>query len=327
MISKIILLVLLGVALCRVVPDSEVAMEFGKFIKKYKMDYDSVQETIKRYNIFADNYRYIVAENSKNGDVKLAVNQFADITPEEMKAYLLKYKKTTKPCTLKHIKPANVKDVVDWREKKVIARVKNQGNCGSCWAFSAIAAIESLQAIKSGKVIEYSEQELVDCSVGWGDNHGCKGGDMSQAFEYVAEKGISLESEYPYKGRDGTCKKVSSSYKIKGCVNVTADDSIELLQALNIEPISIAVKADNRKFMYYSSGIITSGCGSDSDELDHGILLVAALKEGETPYWVAKNSWGAYWGKRGFVQIKRDTTKGHGVCGIAMENAYPIALA
>jgi len=326
MISKIIFIALLGAALCIDVSDAEVTVQFGKFLNEFGKKYDTLEETIKRYNIFAENYRYIEEHNAKVSDYKLGVNQFADLTLEEFKAKYLSYKKPAIPCTLKHIK-GEVKTEIDWRDKGKVTRVKNQGSCGSCWAFSAIGAVESLHAIKksTNPLAEFSEQELVDCSVGWGDNHGCRGGDMSQAFEYIAENGISTEQEYPYEARDGKCRKKSKAYTLKGCVNVTHDSNDELLEALNLQPVSVAVKANNRAFMFYRSGIITDGCGRDSDELDHGILLVGAAVSNGTPYWIVKNSWGASWGMKGFVQIKRDTGKSHGVCGIAMENSYPVA--
>ena len=53
-------------------------------------------------------------------------------------------------------------------------------------------------------------------------------------------------------------------------------------------------------------------CG-DKAELDHGITVVGAAKEGGVPYWIARNSWGASWGQSGYVYIKRDTAKGHGL--------------
>ena len=52
--------------------------------------------------------------------------------------------------------------------------VKDQGNRSSCWAFSTTGSIESAIAIKTGKLIFLSEQELIDCSGNEG-NHGCKG--------------------------------------------------------------------------------------------------------------------------------------------------------
>ena len=325
MLSKIILIALLGVSFCFDLPSIFGAtVEFAKFMKEHGKKYDSLQEIMKRYSIFMDNYNYIEEHNKVNTDFKLAINQFADLTPEEFKAMYLSTKPTTGHCKIAHVK-GEAKTVVDWREKGMVSRVKNQGSCGSCWAFSAIGALESLHAIKKGTpVVEYSEQELVDCDRT--ENMGCKGGDMDLAFEYVQKNGISTEAEYPYEGRDGKCRKKSKALQIDGCTAVAADDSDQLLEALNHGPVSVAVKANNRAFMYFRSGIITSGCGTNADELDHGILLVgAAMAESVgTPYWIVKNSWGTSWGMKGYVQIKRDTGKGNGVCGIAMDNSYPV---
>jgi xylem cysteine proteinase len=323
MIAKILLFALVGAVICRDVMDNEVTIAFGSFMREFNKNYESIEETVTRYNIFAENYRYIQNHNEFNYDFTLGVNQFADLTMEEIKEKYLGLKAPDhNPCKLKH-EPIKGEPKIDWRAKGAVAKVKNQGNCGSCWAFSAIGALEGLHFILTKELTTYSEQELVDCSRAYW-NEGCNGGEMNQAFEYIKDQGISTDKEYPYEGRDRSCRKKSKSFVIDGCVNVTKDDNDNLLEALAHGPVSVAVKANNREFMYYRGGIIKSGCGKQNDELDHGITLVGADEEKGTPFWIVKNSWGPSWGEKGYVRIKRDTGKGHSMCGIAMDACYPV---
>ena len=81
--------------------------------------------------------------------------------------------------------------------------MKDQGYCGSCWAFSTIGALEGAYFAKYGKLLTFSEQQLIDCDTDqddfWGDrNKGCDGGNMFRAMPYFELNYLMLGSEYPY---------------------------------------------------------------------------------------------------------------------------------
>lgn len=65
----------------------------------------------------------------------------------------------------------------------------------------------------------------------------------------------------------------------------------------------------------YNSGILSSpDCGTD---LDHAVTIVGYGKEGDTPYWIVKNSYGPTWGEKGYLRVLREPgSKKAGICGI-----------
>lgn len=56
-------------------------------------------------------------------------------------------------------------------------------------------------SIQEGTNVHLSEQQGLDCSGSYG-NGGCRGGLMELYFEFYADNGAMLNSDYPYAGID-----------------------------------------------------------------------------------------------------------------------------
>lgn len=287
---------------------SHVDFEFNKFIQKHRKSYGFPHETHLRKEVFRQNLRYIHSHNRKNNGFSLTVNHLADRTETELKAlrgktYSGEYNGGLPfPYTSQHY--SDVPNQYDWRILGAVTPVKDQSVCGSCWSFGTVGTIEGAYFLKNGgHLVRLSQQALIDCSWGYGNN-GCDGGEDFRAYQWMQKHGgIPTEEDYgPYLGQDGYChvEKVPKVAKIKAWYNVTDNDENALRLAIfKHGPVSVAIDASHRTFSFYSNGVYyDEKCGNRLDQLDHAVLAVGYGTLRGKNYWLIKNSWSNYWGDR-----------------------------
>jgi len=288
---------------------------FVRFMQEHNRVYDSAAETFRRLGIFRQALETIEKHNSAipTPSYLLGVGPFTDLTYPEFANLmgLLPMNVTSMPTD--NLVPAND---IDWRTKGAVTGVQDQGACGSCWAFSAAGALEGAFQIKNNNLIKFSEQQLVDCSGGEG-NQGCNGGLMDNAFEwYIKNKGAAVQHDYPYTAKDtAACRTVASVAlsAVKTYVNIKASDETALATAVGLTPVSVAVAA-NEKWQNYKSGVFDDGmCWLT--QLNHGVTNVGIAGNA----WIIKNSWGEAWGEKGYMRLIR----GKNMCGVASAASYP----
>lgn len=316
----------------RVSDQGSILERFEEWVKLHGRTYRSRDEWEKRFGIYQSNVEYIDHINALNLPYKLIDNKFADMTNEEYRSIYLGYKRRMRSTRGKNLTFGIAHKIspklaasVDWRLQGAVTPIKDQGTCGSCWAFSTIAAVEGINQIKTGSLASLSEQELVDCDY-TGDNHGCSGGLMEEAFEFIMKNGgIDTEEDYPYEGYRVTCdedKERVYAAKISGYQPVPPKNEEALKEAVAQQPISVAIDAGGMDFQFYLGGVFSGQCG---DNLDHGVAVVGygGGEENEEEYWIVKNSWGTEWGENGYIRMKRGVSNEEGLCGITLEASYP----
>ncbi|KAI0978889.1 hypothetical protein GJ496_001271 [Pomphorhynchus laevis] len=277
-------------------------------------DYDCKQNFQKNvYDVLLHNIEYQEGQHT----YKLAINRYSYMDYSAMNKLLNGFKQ------------AAVKlNSIDWRDKKIVTPVKDQGVCGSCYTFSATGALEGMYALRNKALINLSEQQLIDCSADFG-NAGCNGGLMEDCFEYIRDaNGIQNENDYPYVGRENQCahnNSVGAAVTCDSFVRIKEGDEIALMNAVARNgPISIAMDCSSPQFMSYGKGIYMDTACSPSN-LNHAMLLVGygtqTIKNKKQPYWIVKNSWGTSWGEKGYCRVARLHKN---MCGIASYALYPV---
>jgi len=184
--------------------------------------------------------------------------------------------------------------------------------------------VESGLFMTSGKIVELSPQQIVDCDQG-GSDYGCDGGDVDTGTEWVESAGgLALVKDYPEtspdSGREGQCSSVQNVVKvtkynwaIPSCTSNSCDGQNEsdMMAGLNeFGPLSICLAAD---WSGYKNGVFTGTCSHKYSAADHCVQLVGYDSTGSKPYWKVRNSWGSSWGEGGHIRLPMGVNS----CGVA----------
>ncbi|XP_072100216.1 cathepsin K-like [Mobula birostris] len=323
-----------------VASDYAVSSTLDEEWKNWKLQYNkdyAKDEEINRRIIWESAMSYIEQHNREYAMGKhtftVAMNQFGDLTNKEFNMLMNTFfRNKAENSTEEQVKESNELDdadnenvskrpsTVDWRDKNLVTRVKNQGPCGSCWAFSATGALEGQWAKKKKQLISLSEQNMLDCDC---NSNGCNGGYMESAYKCIIQLGgIESEKSYPYTGQQGSCRFQRNNIvaKIKTYHRLDINEARLARKVAKIGPLCIAVDASLNSFQYYSQGVYYDPhCNQNG--VNHAMLLIGYGTEKGGKYWLIKNSWGTSWGDNGYIKMSRDKNNN---CGITDYVIFPV---
>lgn len=230
--------------------------------------------------------------------------------------------RTPQPHT--YIKASDLPVSLDYREKGLLTGDLNQHipvYCGSCWAHSAFSSIGDRLKIQSKGIdrdVIPSVQALINC----GHAGSCNGGNSGAANRYVFNNGIPDVTCQQYQAINMECSDINY------CMNCDHDPEIGCSAVKNYPiirvsefgvahgedqimaeifargPVSAAINAECIET--YSGGInMYDTCKTSNLHNNHAIQLNGWGTEDGTDYWIGRNSWGTYWGEKGFFRIVR----------------------
>lgn len=237
--------------------------------------------------------------------------------------------------------PANYDLRLKYPKCASLTQVRNQLSCGACWAFSTMTSLSDRTCIKTysqSRIIQrsWSYQDLLECcdvnTCGTPPGQGCNGGFLDGAFSYAMRAGVVTGeaasdtlnckpfflSNFILNAAAPSCRNYCTNGRFAGTYQA---DRMKILglkaystQTMTMDNVISGVKdamlrrgtlvagmTVHADFYTYSSGIYVS------DGLNyvgqHAVRMIGWGTENGTPYWIMANSWGPYWGDKGFFKI------------------------
>ncbi|NOJ91430.1 hypothetical protein HMI51_00490 [Corallococcus coralloides] len=208
---------------------------------------------------------------------------------------------------------AGVPVAVDWRNhqgRDYTSPVKDQSFCGSCVAFGTLAALEGTLRIQRDDpylpilsseahlFYVYAQQEGYGCGTGWY---------IDSAAGHLKD-GVTDASLYPYTPGDQPAQLPENwkqGYTLANSKMTLDLDQMKAWLAHEGQLITRFNVYDD--FFGYSGGVYSPT--SSAQPVGGHCVCVVGYSDTER-CWICKNSWGPWWGDKGFFKIA------YGVCGI-----------
>jgi len=149
----------------------------------------------------------------------------------------------------------------------------------------------------------------------------CNGGSATGAFQFARDKGIPVDTCLQYEARDmectpeNTCRDCKGPYKNGTCwaVENAKFQRIFVEQYSNVNGVAnimgeiytrgpVAAGIDSTALHNYTGGILMA---TTPAHINHIVSLVGFGTDNGVDYWIGRNSWGTYWGEKGWFRLVR----------------------
>ncbi|KAH7567196.1 hypothetical protein ACOSQ2_011320 [Xanthoceras sorbifolium] len=298
--------------------------QFSAFKKKYGKTYPTQEEDDYRFGVFISNLRLARRHQILDPTAVHGVTKFSDLTPLEFRhQYLSSGRHEIQvPNDIPSAPVLPTEDLpptMNWTAEGAVTPVKNQSsNCDSCWAFSTIATLEGAHFLANNKLVNLSEQQLIDCSEECSPNdpqmcdRGCEGGNRILAYKYIKNAGgVKKAEDYPYIANgNGYCNLTKDKSEIVASISsyhyIKPNEDQYAAYLVKHGPISVSINID-KLYQTYESGVLCPNIGYlDNPEVTkHAVVLVGYTGNTTNDHWIIKNSYGVNFGEFGYSWVCR----------------------
>lgn len=188
--------------------------------------------------------------------------------------------------------------------KNFTTPVKNQGGCGSCVAHGVCAVMETTYKRSTNQAslnLDLSEAHLFYCHGGEEGRTCASGWWPSKAFAKAKDKGVTLETVYPYTPTQQACSVPSewqnNMAKVTGNTQLEGRTAIKNWIATHGSVTGCFIVYQD--FFSYKSGVYRHVSGTAAG--GHCVEIIGYNDSQRC--WICKNSWGTNWGEAGFFRI------------------------
>ena len=190
--------------------------------------------------------------------------------------------------------------------------------CGSCWAHGSMSALADRWKIHSkSEKTDFLPAIQVILNCGTNVAGSCGGGSGSGAYQFVYEQGIPELTCQQYQAEDNSCSDLNTCRNCPPgggpCVAVANYSKMYIDEFGGVEG------EDDIKAEIFARGPVACGIdalpleswdgkgiidGSTQGGVNHIISLAGwGVTSNGTKFWIGRNSWGTYWGAKGWFYI------------------------